>query len=112
MRLDSIRLSEPASPHGVNYGAFRFGDLLIISSGTPELNGPGWPWEHVSVSHPYRCPTWDEMDLIKNKFWSGSETVVQFHPRLDNKVNLHPRCLHLWKNIVTHHELPPRELIG
>lgn len=26
-------------------------------------------WEHVSVSLPVRCPTWEEMCFIKSLFW-------------------------------------------
>jgi hypothetical protein len=52
------------------------------------------------------------MDMIKKKFWTDSETVVQFHPREDKKINVHARCLHLWKNCLTDYDLPPSELIG
>lgn len=59
----------------------------------------GCNWEHVSVSLSNRCPTWDEMCIIKNIFWNDNETVIQFHPSKENYKNLHPYCLHLWKPI-------------
>ena len=37
-------------------------------------------WEHVSVSLPDRCPTWEEMCFIKDLFWNSDECVVQYHP--------------------------------
>lgn len=29
----------------------------------------GEGWEHVSVSTPVRCPTWDEMEFVKRMFF-------------------------------------------
>ncbi len=54
-------------------------------------------WEHVSVSHPGRCPTWQEMDAIKDLFWTERETVMQLHVPKAKHVNLATTCLHLWK---------------
>lgn len=36
--------------------------LCIASSGTIPISDG---WDHVSVSLPGRCPTWEEMDAIK-----------------------------------------------
>jgi len=69
-------------------------------------------WQHVSVSHPRRCPTWMEMAKVKDLFWSEEETVVQFHPKKSSYINNHPYCLHLWKKKDFEHELPPSILIG
>ena len=63
-------------------------------------------WQHVSVSYPYRTPTWNEMCFIKNLFWGEDATVVQFHPKKSEYVNNHPHCLHLWRH-KSGHELPP-----
>lgn len=64
--------------------------LLCIAS-----DGEGW--DHVSVSLPYRCPTWDEMCAIKGLFWDSEDCVVQYHPPESQYVNNHPFCLHLWR---------------
>ena len=112
LRLDKFRLKSPPSREGENYGAFLVQTpfrtiLLVISSGSTR-NGDSreGQWEHVSVSLPDRCPTWDEMNFVKDLFWSGSETVLQFHPAKFQYVNTHPFCLHLWKP-PTLVELPP-----
>lgn len=113
IRLETYRIqghptlgnSEP----GKNYGYFERWPLKIISSGSWE---GGLGWEHVSVSCKNRCPTWDEMCLVKEMFWSDDETVIQFHPKHSEYVNHHPYCLHLWKKIAEEHELPPRILTG
>ena len=68
-------------------------------------------WEHVSVSLRNRCPTWDEMCLVKDIFWRDDECVVQFHPLKNEYVNLHPYCLHLWKKIGEETDLPPKEFV-
>lgn len=69
-------------------------------------------WWHVSVSLPNRCPTWDEMSLIKGLFFSDDDTVIQFHPKKEEYINNHPYCLHLWKNNKKEIELPPSYLVG
>lgn len=80
--------------------------LAIIAS-------DGFGWEHVSVSLPHRCPTWEEMDFVKRLFWNDSEVVCQYHINDAEKVNLHPFCLHLWKPKKTSRvPVPPSILVG
>lgn len=69
-------------------------------------------WEHVSVSLPNRCPTWEEMCFIKDLFWSDDEAVMQLHPRRADYVNNHPYCLHLWRPLDAAIPLPPSEMVG
>lgn len=71
----------------------------------------GGGWEHVSVSYPNRCPTWEEMCRVKNMFWNDDECVVQYHPPKSDYVNNHPYCLHLWRKCGKDFELPPKEFI-
>jgi len=110
-QLDNMRVQLerfPMTYAGDLHGLFMTGDhkqfpgLKIISSGITESD-----WEHVSVSRTDRCPTWEEMCFVKELFWSGSETVVQFHPRKSEYVNTHPYCLHMWKKCGVEYELPP-----
>ena len=54
-------------------------------------------WEHVSVSLPNRCLTWDEMCKIKDMFFEDEEAVFQIHPPKSEYVDFHEYCLHLWK---------------
>ena len=72
----------------------------------------GAEWEHVSVSLPDRCPTWAEMDYIKDLFWGSDQFVVQYHPPKKEQINNHQYCLHLWRPV---HEVlphPPAILVG
>lgn len=71
-------------------------------------------WEHVSVSIPDRCPTWEEMSYIKSLFWDCDDMVVQFHPVKAEYVNNHQFCLHLWRKAGTNDfcETPPAYMVG
>ena len=93
------------SPGGVNWGFFIVGELCVIAS---DQMG----WDHVSISHKERPPTWDEMHKIKRLWFDDEETVVQFHPKSSEYVNACPTCLHLWRRQDSDHELPPMFLVG
>jgi hypothetical protein len=88
-----------ASKEGDNYGLFfikkKVGDkpLKVLCAPMGEQE-----WDHVSVSLPDRCPTWNEMCYIKELFWGDDTTVIQYHPPKKEYINNHPYCLHLWRN--------------
>lgn len=54
----------------------------------------GW---HVSVSHPSRVPSWDEMRTAREAMTPDEVTMAILLPPRAEYVNLHPRCLHLWE---------------
>lgn len=68
-------------------------------------------WDHVSVSTPVRCPTWEEMCFIKDLFFEPHEVAAQLHPVKDY-INNHPFCLHLWRPLDVVIPLPPSILVG
>jgi hypothetical protein len=57
----------------------------------------GGGWDHVSVSLPHRCPTWEEMCFIKELFFRDDETCFQLHPAKKENISFHPYCLHIWR---------------
>ena len=79
-------------------------NLFIIAS-----FGAGW--DHVSVSCDFRCPTWEDMCLVKSIFFRDDETVIQYHPKKSEYVNLHTFCLHLWKPQNSEIPTPPKILV-
>lgn len=79
--------------------------LKVIAS-----DGEGW--EHVSVSLPNRCPTWDEMCRIKGVFWDDEDAVMELHPPRSEWVNNHSYCLHLWRPIGVEIPLPAQWMVG
>jgi len=74
----------------------------------------GAGWEHVSVSMPDKCPTWNQMCFIKAMFWGEEDAVIQIHPVNSEYVNHHPHCLHLWRKFNTNNyfEMPNSILVG
>jgi len=117
VRIGVMRTDDTA----IGYGLF----FVPTSPGAPPLRclahdgtlGPDEPgelggWEHVSVSLPNRCPTWDEMDRIKRLFWDDEDAVMQLHPPRSQWVNLHPYVLHLWRPTGAVIPLPPPVLVG
>lgn len=92
-----------------NNGAFYIpikDEILVV------IASDGADWEHVSVSHKDRCPTWEEMSIIKSMFWDDEDCVVQYHPPKSEYVDLHKTCLHLWRSINQEMPRPPACLIG
>lgn len=105
IRLKNLTLTE----HGVTYLNGLTGRLRIRDDNLIIFSIDGNKWEHVSLSFQDRCPTWDEMCIVKDIFWRKDETVVQFHPKESSYVNLYPFCLHLWKKVNEEWELPDNE---
>lgn len=55
---------------------------------------------HVSVSHPSRYPTWEEIKEVKYHFFKDDEDAIMVLPRKSDNmlyVNIHPNCFHLWQ---------------
>lgn len=98
-RVEKYRKPHPMGfPHkaGDPYGWFH----IPTKPGGPELRCMAAPaseqWQHVSVSLPHRCPTWEEMCKVKSLFWSEEACVVQYHPPKSDYVSFYEFCLHLW----------------
>lgn len=69
-------------------------------------------WDHVSVSHPHRDPSWREMDQVKALFFRDDETVLQFHVPRAMHISNHDHCLHLWRPHGPAVALPPSWMVG
>lgn len=111
----------PRTVRGDNRGMF----IVDAGRGRPYAlrimasDGFGWEhvyeppvWEHVSVSTTVRCPTWEEMAMVKDMFWDPEDLVLQFHPPRSVYVNSHPYCLHLWRPVGVSIPLPPSQTVG
>lgn len=109
-------------------GAGPVGDFIVTPFGQRMLivasNGSDWieaglelpAWEHVSVSLAHRCPTWTEMEWVREQFFEPHETVVQFSVPRDEHIAGHTRraryCLHLWRPIGIVIPRPPSSTVG
>lgn len=96
-----------------NNGQFKLNSLKL-SMVVNAIVSDGMGWEHVSVSNPSRCPTWEEMCVIKDMFWDAEDFVIQVHPPKSEYVNVHAYCLHLWRKSGTNDfcEKPPKMMVG
>ena len=72
----------------------------------------GAGFEHCSVSLPNRCPSWEQMCVMKELFWKDDETCMELHPSKENYINNHPYCLHIWRPINESIPLPPSIMVG
>lgn len=110
--LSAYAVSLPGAPSNTaRAGAFRVpvpatgSKLLVVASA---LLG----WDHVSVSHPSRCPNWIEMSRIKELFFLPEECAMQLHVPEAEHINNHPYCLHLWRPHDVEIPRPPAEFVG
>jgi len=85
-----VELAEEGGVNGFYRIPVRGAVLLVIAS-------DGFGWEHVSVSTRNRCPTWAEMEAVRELFWRDDETVMQLSVPRSEHINQHPFCLHWWK---------------
>lgn len=69
-------------------------------------------WDHVSVSTPTRCPTWEEMSAIKREFFRRNEWAYELHPPQSENLSLHPYCLHMWRPHFVDVPLPPPMMVA
>jgi hypothetical protein len=52
---------------------------------------------HLSVSHPDRYPTWDEIADVRYELVPDEVTMALLLPPRGEYVNLHPTTMHLWQ---------------
>ena len=97
--------------HG-DMGDLRNGCMVIPARGLTIVFSNGEGWEHVSVSRADRCPAWDEMEWVKRQFWHDGDTVMQLHVPVADHINVHPRCLHLWRPVDVEIPRPPWYMVG
>lgn len=107
--LDEFRIPLMDEYGDSRNGAFRIKikgeEYLVIAS-----DGEGW--EHVSISHRHKVPSWKTMCLLKDMFFEDDEVVMQLHPKKSQYINNHPNCLHLWKPLTETIPTPPKHLVG
>lgn len=87
-----------------SYSGLRCGSIghcRIIAAG--EAVGPRRRW-HMSISHPFRLPTWDEINAARDALIPADVWLCQPMPPRDFWVNAHAYFLHLW-------EIRDRELL-
>ena len=78
---------------GNGYGLIeRSGMKVIVSVGEYD----GREWMHVSMSREDRLPSYNDMKHVKEIVIGNDRWAAQLFPPVENHVNIHPFCLHLW----------------
>lgn len=95
---------------GVDGGAFVV-KLPSAPTGLYVIASIGGGWDHVSVSHAKRVPTWQEMERIKRLFFRANETAMQLHVPPADHINNHPNVLHLWRPQGAEIPMPPKMMV-
>ncbi len=106
--LEKHRIELPGYPASTS----KNGALRIHHMGLGIIYSDGEGWEHVSVSRRGRTPSYEDMDWVKRQFWSDDECVMQLHVPVDDHVNCHPNCLHLWRPTDKEIPRPPAIFVG
>jgi hypothetical protein len=70
-----------------------FGPFSIIFTLERHRDGE---YEHLSISHTERYPTWDELMHLRAVFFKDDAEVFQVMPPCDEYVNVDRHCFHLW----------------
>ncbi len=52
---------------------------------------------HLSISHPSRYPSWEEIRDARYALVPDGVTMAMLLPPKDQYVNIHPNCFHLWQ---------------
>lgn len=68
----------------------KLGECTVFVS----VDGGDW---HLSISHPTRYPTYEEIKQARYQFIPNEVTMAMIFPPKEQFVNLHPNCFHLWQ---------------
>ena len=72
------------------------GSLRVLVGQEPFMAGGARGW-HLSISHPSRLPTWDEIHDARYKFCPDQTRMAIILPPKAEYVNLHPTTMHLYE---------------
>lgn len=68
--------------------------LRVIAS-TADMED-GRDWLHVSLSRADRLPSYADLKYVKEVFIAKDKWAAQLFPPVNEHVNIHQFCLHLW----------------
>jgi len=87
----------PPDPSMPWVSRFRFGEChVLLAREALAVPRQRAQW-HLSISHPDRYPTFDEMRDARYWFCPGHITMGLLFPPLGEYVDVHQNCFHLWE---------------
>lgn len=84
-------------PDLAGYYTHDAGDGLVKVFVGREPDDDGRKLWHLSISHPRRYPTWDEVADARYRFTPDRVTMAILLPPSAQYVNFHPTTFHLWQ---------------
>lgn len=69
---------------------FKSGNLNVLVSQEPD-------GMHLSISHPHRYPSWDEIKSARYDLLPSEKTFAMILPPPGDYVNIHENCFHLYE---------------
>lgn len=96
--LERYRAAHPVSGA---VGNKQNGFLILKDRGLAVMFSDGMGWQHLSVRrlNSFKVPTYQQLDRLKREFWTDGCCVMQLHVPVDQHINQHEGCLHLWRPI-------------
>ena len=79
--------------HGAAYRSTRNEGTAICSM---DVESDGKRWVHLSLAHPNRLPTYQELCDARDAFLGNEARCIQVFAPKSEHVNIHKYCLHLW----------------
>lgn len=70
---------------------------LTVIVGKEPLGPRGEPMWHLSIAHPRRYPSWDEITEARYRFVPDGAMMAMFLPPRGEYVNAHRNCFHLYE---------------
>ena len=97
MNAEPKRWRELLLPSGMSdMRMYTKGNLQVLVCKEPTGSTARLLW-HLSISHPDRYPTWDEICDARYALLPDDCVMAQLLPPRREYVNLHPNCFHLWE---------------
>lgn len=84
------------SPPPVGAPNWRLDGMIILT--TVQESG-GAEWYHVSYSRPDRVPSHEDTCAVRAAMFRPDALVIAVYPPVDEYINQHPYCLHLWERL-------------
>lgn len=90
--------NDPTRAKGTNVSLFKMGECTIMLAREPAGAGGARLW-HLSISHPLRHPTWDEIKTARYRMLDPDLTFGMLLPPRDKYVNIaaQDHVFHLWE---------------
>lgn len=81
--------------------AYRIGKLsVLLTVEDHEAFEPGaGVWAHCSLARPDRDPTWNEIKLVRDRFFGREAVAAQVLAPASRWLNVHEHCFHLFMRL-------------